>query len=86
MQPSIVLRLRLLSLFFADTGITIVPYSFQQAAASGNLAAITRKAGLSLGDRSCLSLAQELKAEVLTADRAWVGFADSLGLAIGLLR
>jgi len=72
--------------FFADTGIEIAPFDQQQAVAAGRLASITRKAGLSLGDRSCLALATLRRAEVLTADRPWEQIADATGLTITLLR
>jgi len=72
--------------FFADTGIEIAPFDQQQAIAPGQLASITRKAGLSLGDRSCLALATLRRAEVLTADRPWEQIADATGLTITLLR
>jgi ribonuclease VapC len=72
--------------FFAETGIEVVSYELEQAVTTGRLAAITRKAGLSLGDRACLALAQQKKVEVLTADRPWLTFADVLGLKIRLLR
>lgn len=72
--------------FFAETGIAVLPHDFEQAVATGKLASVTRKAGLSLGDRACLALAQNKQAEVLTADRPWAAFADGLGLKIRLLR
>lgn len=72
--------------FFADTGITIVSFDDVQAVTAGQLASITRKAGLSLGDRSCLALAKLRNAEVLTADRPWQQVAGSTGLIITLLR
>lgn len=72
--------------FFSDTGIEVVAHSFEQALVTGKMAATTRKAGLSLGDRACLALAQQKQAEVLTADRPWMVFADELGLKIRLLR
>lgn len=72
--------------FFAETGVAVLAYDFQQAVATGKLALITRKAGLSLGDRACLALAQHSQGEVLTADRPWAAFADGLGLKIRLLR
>jgi ribonuclease VapC len=72
--------------FFADTGIVIAPFSHGEAVAAGKMAVITRKAGLSLGDRSCLALGQQKKAEVLTADRLWKTFANELSLKIELLR
>ncbi len=72
--------------FFADTGIEIAPFDQQQAVTAGQLASVTRKAGLSLGDRSCLALAKIRGARVLTADRPWQQVADDAGLTITLLR
>jgi ribonuclease VapC len=64
--------------FFADTGIEIVLFDQDQAMTAGRLASITRKAGLSLSDRSCLALAKSREADVLTADRPWQQVADVL--------
>ncbi len=72
--------------FFADTGIEIAPFDRIQAETAGQLASITRKAGLSLGDRSCLALAKLRHAEVLFADRPWLQIAEAAGLTISLLR
>jgi len=72
--------------FFADTGIAIVPFDAVQAVTAGQLASLTRKAGLSLGDRSCLALAKLRNAEVLTADRPWRQVAGATGLTVKLLR
>ncbi|MFP3944513.1 MAG: type II toxin-antitoxin system VapC family toxin [Alphaproteobacteria bacterium] len=72
--------------FFVKTGIIIIPFDEDQAVAAGGLAAVTRKAGLSLGDRSCLALALTQKAEVLTADRPWKEVAADSGVNIMLLR
>jgi ribonuclease VapC len=72
--------------FFADTHIEIAVLSHQSAVKTGLLAAITKKAGLSLGDRACLALALERNAEVLTADRPWKKLEGELKLNIGLLR
>lgn len=72
--------------FFADTGIEIAPFEHEQAITAGQLAGITRKAGLSLGDRSCLALSKIRRAEVLTADRPWEQVAEAVGLTITLLR
>lgn len=44
----------------------------------------TRQFGLSLADRSCLALAIEKEADVLTADRAWTTL--DLGGEIQLIR
>lgn len=72
--------------FFADSGIEIISFDQAQAVTAGRLASITRKAGLSLGDRSCLALAKLRQAEVLTADRPWQQIAGAAGLTITLLR
>jgi ribonuclease VapC len=72
--------------FFADTGIEVAPFSHDQAVMAGRFAVVTRKAGLSLGDRACLALAARRGAEVLTADRPWAAVADELGVSVTLLR
>ena len=64
---------------------SIVDVSKNDAVANGLLRAATRKAGLSLGDRSCLALAQRLALPVLTTDRAW-GQLPSLTVEVRLLR
>lgn len=46
-------------------------FDARRAIVTGMLAARTSKAGLSLGDRACLSLAAELKLPALTADKVW---------------
>lgn len=72
--------------FFADTGIEIAAFDQAQAVMAGRLARLTRKAGLSLGDRACLALAKLRQAEVLTADRPWQQIAGASELTITLLR
>ena len=51
--------------------IEIVPFSTEGARRSGLLHRLTRGRNISLGDRACLALAQELALPVLTTDRAW---------------
>lgn len=48
-------------------------YSFDvtDAMAAAALSSLTRPAGLSLGDRACLALAQRLALPALTADTVW---------------
>ena len=72
--------------FFNETGIEIAPFTHDLAIDTGRLAALTRKAGLSLGDRACLALAILRDAEVLTADRAWSQIAEAAGVTVTLLR
>lgn len=64
----------------------VVDYDREQAMATGLLRAITRPLGLSLGDRACLALAQQLNAPVLTADRPWLALATPLNLDIRCIR
>lgn len=45
---------------------------------------VTRSAGLSLADRTCLALARRLGLPVLTADRSWLDL--ELGIDVRLIR
>jgi ribonuclease VapC len=72
--------------FMAHRGLSIAPLSLEEAALAGTMAASTRTAGLSLGDRCCLALAKLRGIPALTADRPWSQFAGSLGVTIELIR
>lgn len=63
---------------FAALGLTVLPFTAEEAETAGRLWAQTRRHGLSLGDRACLSLGLRLNIPVLTADRIWT----KLGLAL----
>lgn len=52
-------------------GLPVIAFDEPQGLEAGGLRAITRAAGLSLGDRACLCLAQQREAPALTADRRW---------------
>lgn len=54
-----------------DMEIRIEPFDRARAFATGLLTTKTSKAGLSLGDRACLSLAAELGLKAVTSDKAW---------------
>ncbi|MFJ5932249.1 type II toxin-antitoxin system VapC family toxin [Sphingomonas sp. TX0543] len=54
-----------------DLDIDIIEVDREQADLGGALRAHTRKAGLSLGDRTCLALAQSKGAVAVTTDHAW---------------
>ena len=56
----------------------------RRAGAAGALHAKTRRTGVSLGDRFCLALAEELGVPALTADRRWK--ALDLGIQVQLIR
>ena len=67
-----------------DFDLNTVDFDPTLAMVTGLLRPLTRHAGLSLGDRACLALAQQLQLPVLTADRAWQ--AVSVGVDIRLIR
>ena len=69
-----------------EAQLAVVPHDMEQAFDAGRLRAITRHAGLSLGDRACLALARVKGVPVLTADRAWAGLADVMGVEVELIR
>ncbi|MBI2917748.1 MAG: type II toxin-antitoxin system VapC family toxin [Chloroflexi bacterium] len=51
--------------------LEVLPFDQEQAHDAGLLRPLTRSAGLSLGDRACLSLARRLGLPALTADHTW---------------
>lgn len=63
---------------FAALGLAVLPFTAEEAETAGRLWAQTRKHGLSLGDRACLSLGLRLNIPILTADRIWI----KLGLPV----
>lgn len=67
-------------------GYTVIDTSADDGATAGWMRPVTRAHGLSLGDRLCLAAAQRLKAQVHTADRAWLDVADALQLDIRCIR
>jgi ribonuclease VapC len=56
---------------FDDLAIEVVPLDAELAYQAAFLRPTTRPVGLSLGDRCCLALAEQLGVPALTADRAW---------------
>jgi hypothetical protein len=59
-------------------------FSESDAVSAADLQPATVAAGLSLGDRACLALAQRLNMPVLTADRAWTDIG--LDVVVQLIR
>ena len=70
----------------ADLPITYIAPDEAVAIEAGLMLSITRKAGLSLGDRFCLAQARATNATALTADRAWKDLAVELGVQVELIR
>lgn len=65
-------------------GLEIVGFDTELAYLAGLLRPLTKQAGLSLGDRSCLALAQHLDLPAFTTDWQWSNL--SLSIKIQLLR
>jgi PIN domain nuclease of toxin-antitoxin system len=70
----------------AGIGVVVVPADEETAIAAGLLAPTTAAAGLSLGDRFCLALAQRVGAPVLTGDRVWMRVAADVNVDVQLIR
>lgn len=68
----------------ARTPIELVPVSVAHALAAARLRTLTKSAGLSMGDRVCLALAQERGCEAWTADKRWASV--NLDVAVHLIR
>ena len=61
-----------------------VVFDEAQAFAAAALLPLTRRLGLSLGDRACLALARAEGLAVLTSDRAWASL--DVGVEIRMIR
>jgi ribonuclease VapC len=69
---------------FESLGVQFIPFSCLHSELAAQLWSQTKAFGLSLGDRSCLALAIDQKAIVLTADRVWANL--QIGVDIQLVR
>jgi ribonuclease VapC len=70
-------ELRLLELEAPD-------FDAELAYRAGLLRSLTRRVGLSLGDRACIALAKHLGLPVMTSDRAWQ--ALQIGVPVRVIR
>jgi ribonuclease VapC len=68
----------------AKLDLDVRSFDKPQAQEAARLRLLTRQAGLSLGDRACLSLALALDLPAATADRAWT--TVKVGVEIALIR
>lgn len=69
----------------ADVGVEVAIFD-ADAAATAALRPATRSAGLSLGDRACLALAQDLQLPAITAERIWSRKSIAAGVSIIVIR
>ena len=63
-------------------GLKIEPFTAEDGETAGRLWEQTRNAGLSLGDRACLSLGLRTGLPVMTCDRAWAALKLSLDVQV----
>jgi ribonuclease VapC len=78
------LQLENLILGLTRLSLEVVAFDAEQAHITASFRPITRRLGLSLGDRACLSLGFLKKLPVLTADRNWSQAA--VGVKVEMIR
>ncbi len=66
--------------------VMFVPVDDDLALQAALMASSTKPLGLSLGDRICLALAKRTGLPALTADRAWLDVAGTLGVTVEVVR
>jgi ribonuclease VapC len=66
--------------------LTVVPADKAPAQIAGKLRAMTAEAGLSLGDRFCLALAQRDGLPAWTSDQNWRKIADAVDVKVVTIR
>ena len=66
--------------------VGIIDFSAEQAIRSAAIRNLTRRSGLSLGDRACFALAQLMEGSVVTTDRAWSDVEEVLGVKVIQIR
>ena len=66
--------------------LQVIPISEQVALGAGILRSVTRRFGLSLGDRLCLATARAEGFSVLTADAVWQDLSKDLDITITNIR
>lgn len=69
---------------FSALGLTVSPFTPEEAEVTGSLWQETRRYGLSLGDRACLSLGIGGGLPVYTTDQSWKKL--SLGVEVRVVR
>ncbi|MFN2568244.1 MAG: type II toxin-antitoxin system VapC family toxin [Candidatus Dormibacteria bacterium] len=67
-------------------GLSVTPFDQDDADDAARLWAVTRSAGLSLGDRACLALARRRTVPAVTADRSWTALTKAVGTTVKVIR
>jgi ribonuclease VapC len=67
-----------------NNALVIVPFDAALAQETARLRPMTRRIGLSLGDRACLSLGIQSQLPVLTSDQVWAN--SDVGVIVKLIR
>ena len=70
--------------FIVGGVIKVMPFSHLDAKVATELYPATKRYGLSLADRSCLSLAKQNKCQALTTDKVWSKL--NVGIDIKVIR
>ncbi len=70
----------------AALGLDVRVLDLSLALAAGNMFPLTKRFGLSHGDRACLALGLALGVPVITADKRWSDVADDLDVKVEQFR
>ena len=70
----------------AALGLDVRALDLSLALAAGNMFPLTKRFGLSHGDRACLALGLALGVPVITADKRWSDVADDLAVKVEQFR
>jgi PIN domain nuclease of toxin-antitoxin system len=70
----------------AQFNVDVIDFNQEQALACAALRPLTKSAGLSLGDRACIALAQLMQGCVVTSDRAWLDISEATKIKVLMIR
>ena len=70
----------------AQFGVEVIDFNLEHSMACAKLRPLTKSAGLSLGDRACLALAQLMQGTAVTADHAWQAVRSTVDVKILQIR
>jgi ribonuclease VapC len=65
-------------------GLETIQFDSEMAYRAGMLRPLTKRFGLSLGDRACLTLGESLNLPILTTDKTWANL--ELGINVQVIR